>query len=98
MATHVKSRSCTINHHGQTTQKLADLPESQAGFWRHRCAACAYDLGVEEGMRRLKAENEALRKKVDQATARLLQASTAIAKTQKRLAAAGVHIAIEERD
>ena len=28
------------------------LVESQAGPWRHKCAACAYELGVEEGLRR----------------------------------------------
>jgi hypothetical protein len=37
--------------------KLTDLPVSQAGPLRHRCAACAYEMGKRDGMR------EARRKK-----------------------------------
>lgn len=44
--------TCKIDHTGQIPDKIAKLPESQAGNWRHRCAACAYLQGVEDERRR----------------------------------------------
>lgn len=42
---------CSVDHVGKVpAQKIAGLPESQAGAFRHRCAACAYQLGYEEGL------------------------------------------------
>lgn len=29
---------------------LGDLPASQGGPWRHKCVACAYELGYEAGI------------------------------------------------
>lgn len=44
--------TCTIDHEaGVPAKAIAALPESQAGSFRHRCAACAYQLGVEDGLR-----------------------------------------------
>jgi len=31
--------------------RLARLPESQAGEGRHKCAACAYEAGYEDGIK-----------------------------------------------
>ena len=45
-------QTCTIDHEAKVPAKaIAALPESQAGSFRHRCAACAYQLGVEHGLR-----------------------------------------------
>jgi len=44
--------TCKIDHSGRVPKKIADLPESQAGHWRHRCAACAYEAGLADGERR----------------------------------------------
>lgn len=43
---------CKIDHSGTAPKKLANLPESQRGHWRHRCAACAYQMGLEDGIRK----------------------------------------------
>jgi hypothetical protein len=39
--------------HGNTAPMdvLDDLPHSQAGTGRHKCAICAYEKGLEEGQR-----------------------------------------------
>ncbi len=53
MATKFKLNNhvCTTDHEGQVSfQKIAALPESQAGASRHRCAMCAYKMGYEEGL------------------------------------------------
>jgi hypothetical protein len=39
------TKSCGKDHAGEVPRAVADLPDSQAGFWRHRCAGCAYLLG-----------------------------------------------------
>jgi hypothetical protein len=42
--------------HGKQAPKdlLEELPDSQAGSGRHKCAVCAYEAGIEEGIRRQK--------------------------------------------
>lgn len=42
--------TCTKDHIGAVPASLRDLPKSQAGDWRHKCAACAYDLGYQDGI------------------------------------------------
>ncbi len=38
--------SCGKDHTGDIPEKaIRDLQDSQAGFWRHRCAGCAYEMG-----------------------------------------------------
>ena len=42
--------ACRKDHSDQTIQKImADLPEDQGGKGRHKCAACAYQKGLEAG-------------------------------------------------
>jgi hypothetical protein len=41
--------TCERDHAGEVSRKIAELEDSQAGFWRHKCAGCAYLLGVEHG-------------------------------------------------
>lgn len=49
---HRAATTCTTDHIGHVPEKkLAELPESQASGWRHKCAACAYSLGFKEGSR-----------------------------------------------
>lgn len=39
-------KTCTLSHDGDVPAKvIRDLPASQAGEHRHRCAACAYLAG-----------------------------------------------------
>jgi coenzyme F420-reducing hydrogenase delta subunit len=63
---------CTIDHTEQLPRKAIEtLVDSQASFWRHRCAGCAYEMGrrdaqtTEENLRKrvreLTAENERLK-------------------------------------
>lgn len=39
--------TCTRNH--RYLPVFAQLPESQAGQGRHKCAACAYEQGYDQG-------------------------------------------------
>lgn len=41
---------CTKDHIGAVPAAVHSLPKSQAGAWRHKCAACAYDLGYQDGI------------------------------------------------
>jgi hypothetical protein len=40
---------CSTDHEGSVPKKISNLPESQAGPQRHRCAACAYEMGFKDG-------------------------------------------------
>jgi hypothetical protein len=44
-------------NHGKTAPQsvLDDLPHSQAGTGRHKCAVCAYQLGFEAGLAAMQA-------------------------------------------
>lgn len=54
-------RVCSTDHAGGAVpKKLDDLPESQAGALRHKCVACAYEMGVKDGL----ASAERLRERV----------------------------------
>lgn len=52
--------ACKIDHAGEVPQAIAVMQESQAGFWRHRCAGCAYLLGRQHSQ----AAEERLREQV----------------------------------
>jgi hypothetical protein len=43
--------------HGRQAPRgvLDDLPDSQAGTGRHKCAVCAYEAGIQEGIQRERA-------------------------------------------
>jgi hypothetical protein len=49
--------TCTEDHIGSVpVKKLADLPESQAVAYRHKCPACAYLAGFKDGQRQLRGK------------------------------------------
>jgi hypothetical protein len=56
--------TCEKDHSGDLPSEFNDLPESQAAKWRHRCAACAYELG----RRDVAGAEERLRKRVRELT------------------------------
>lgn len=43
------ANTCNRDHSGSLPTSFGRLPESQGGVGRHKCAACAYDLGRAEG-------------------------------------------------
>lgn len=48
---------CRRDHRTQVTRAaIKNIDDSQRSFWRHKCAACAYEQGVADGMRRAAAE------------------------------------------
>lgn len=63
--------TCSVDHSGDLPATFNNLPESQGGAGRHKCAACAYQLGrseavaaeerLREQVRKLRAELEAIR-------------------------------------
>lgn len=60
---------CTKSHDEQRMETaLAGIRESQASAWRHACAACAYERGVEYGREsaRLEYERERQRAKPEE--------------------------------
>jgi hypothetical protein len=61
------SRACGKDHSGEVPRAVGDLHDSQAGFWRHRCAGCAYPLGRQhagEAETRLRARIAELEQKL----------------------------------
>lgn len=45
------AKTCHIDHaKGDLPTELRKLPESQAGSLRHKCAGCAYVLGLKHGL------------------------------------------------
>lgn len=52
--------ACNRDHSGSLPASFNQLPESQGGVGRHKCAACAYELGRAEGA----AAEERLRERV----------------------------------
>jgi hypothetical protein len=70
-------RVCTIDHSGGAVPKaLGGLPESQAGTWRHKCVACAYELGLKDGA----ATEERLRARVRELDAKVRELEAQLAK------------------
>jgi len=37
--------TCSRDHTGEVPLAIGKLQDSQAGFWRHKCAGCAYLMG-----------------------------------------------------
>lgn len=49
----------SCKHKKQAPRELLDsLPTAQAGTGWHKCAVCAYEAGVEEGLRRAEAKSK----------------------------------------
>lgn len=64
-------KGCTHDHSNDLdARRLAELPESQGGPGRHRCASCAYAMGVRDGIaaeRRRTTSKEVTKEDVDRA-------------------------------
>ena len=58
---------CGKNHSGEIPKEIGDLPESQAEFWRHKCAGCAYLRGHRDGS----AAEDQLRRRVQELEKRI---------------------------
>jgi hypothetical protein len=59
--------SCGQDHGGEIPTSIAKLQDSQAGFWRHKCAGCVYLLGRREAQQaedRLRARIKELEAKL----------------------------------
>ena len=61
--------ACGKDHSGEIPREIGDLLESQAGFWRHKCAGCAYLLGRRDGS----AAEDQLRLRVQELEKRIKQ-------------------------
>ena len=48
---HYETATCTKEHEGIPVKRLGNLHTRQAGPLRHRCPACAYEMGKRDGMR-----------------------------------------------
>jgi len=49
----LSARKCYRPHENVSTREgVSHLGESQKSYWRHKCAACAYEAGIAEGMKR----------------------------------------------
>jgi len=59
--------TCSVDHSGDLPASFNHLPESQGGAGRHKCAACAYELGRSEAA----AAEERLREQVRKLRAQL---------------------------
>jgi hypothetical protein len=59
--------TCATDHSGKMPATFNALPESQGGVGRHKCAACAYELGRNEAT----ATEERLRERVRKLEAEL---------------------------
>jgi len=66
--------ACAKDHSGEIPKAIEVLQDSQAGFWRHKCAGCAYEMGKRDGetaagnlreqVRKLRDENDRLKAEV----------------------------------
>ena len=55
----LSARKCTKAHTSQGTREaVSHLAESQQSYWRHKCAACAYEAGITEGKRQAESANK----------------------------------------
>jgi len=57
--------ACEKDHATSVPRQIEKLQESQKGFWRHRCAGCAYEMGRRDA----EATDERLRERVQALTA-----------------------------
>lgn len=61
--------SCQIDHSPGVPKEVGKLENSQAGFWRHKCAGCAYELGrrhAAEAETRLRERLRAVQAELDE--------------------------------
>ena len=65
--------ACNIDHQGDVPRSIGDLQDSQAGFWRHKCAGCAYMQGRREATQ----AEENLRAQVRKLNARIAELEAA---------------------
>lgn len=60
--------SCQRDHADKLPKTaISALQDSQAGFWRHKCAGCAYEMGRKDAG----DTEERLRKRVQELTAQV---------------------------
>lgn len=52
---------CDNGHTGNEVSILKDLPASQSGDGRHRCAVCAYEAGEDRAIERINRLREQVR-------------------------------------
>ena len=58
------SMSETCKHKKQAPRELLNsLPTAQAGTGRHKCAVCAYEAGIQEGLRQAEITQRLAEKK-----------------------------------
>jgi len=61
-----RAMPCTRDHDSQLPRAIAALDDSEHGFWNHKCAGCAYEMGrgdaavAEERLRARVRELEAI--------------------------------------
>ena len=62
--------ACERDHVGEVPSAVGKLEDSQRGFWRHKCAGCAYLMGVRDGAKteeRLRARIRELEERLSKA-------------------------------
>ena len=56
----LSASKCFTSHASHATQEgISHVAESQKSYWRHKCAACAYEAGLIEGKRLAQAATAA---------------------------------------
>ena len=61
--------SCTRNHDADLPRAVGALDDSNHGFWNHKCAGCAYEMGRGDAA----AAEERLRVQVRELEARVVE-------------------------
>ncbi len=72
--------ACTKDHDGEVPRTIEKLEDSQRGFWRHKCAGCAYVLGRNDAARteeNLREQVRKLRERVAELEAELARKGSA---------------------
>ena len=60
---------CTRNHDADLPRAVAALDDSDHGFWNHKCAGCAYEMGRADAAlseERLRSQVRELEAKVEE--------------------------------
>lgn len=71
--------ACNIEHSGNIPKgKIEALEDSQRGFWRHKCAGCAYEMGRADAT----AAEDRLRNRVRELEAKVRELEAQLAKNE----------------